>query len=143
MSNTLILPNKKLPKPYKEARKKVNQWLSELNQMQDDEKYEIDANSIPYFFLLTEEHINLPDMNLEELKMVFPYYFHAITNPLTYFNWTAFPADEMKKIVRLSQTKRIPIILGKLYEEQKFGMASYGENLIFTLLELLKSIQNL
>ena len=138
MSNTLILPNKKLPKPYKEARKKVNQWLSELNQMQDDEKYEIDANSIPYFFLLTEEHINLPDMTLEELKMVFPYYFHAITKPLTYFNWTAFPADEMKKIVRLSQTKRIPIILGKLYEEQKFGMSSYGENLKQSLESLVE-----
>lgn len=128
MSNILKLPNQSRPKTYKEAQEEVNKWLLKLDQKKDDEEVEISTGMIPYFFLLTEDHINLPDMNLEELKMVFPYYFQEIAD-LFCFKWTTFPVSEIKKMVRLSQTKRIPLVLGKLFEQKKFGGGSKGEKL--------------
>ncbi len=121
-------PYEHLPKEYKFFKEKEQDSLlnSIRNYITINKNMNVHIEKILKLFLLYEEKLNLPDMNLEELRLIFPYFFEQILykgyfSTPTYGRVTnSFTPDKLKKIMELSKTKRIPILLGQEYELYEF-----------------------
>lgn len=129
MEDKLKRPKASMPKAYKENDDYIKTLIVDMEAGKYSKR--VLQLEIPRLFVLDEEHINLPDMTLEELKIVFPYYFDSFCRSMWYWEiQESISLEKFQEIYALSKKKRIPFLLGEMYESRRFAAGKNIQELL-------------